>query len=77
MTRFSLRGAPVASSGSGIAAPIVAGAVALLLSTFPGATAAAVKSAILPAARRTRLVPPLLDAAGAYQTLSVRKDAAA
>jgi hypothetical protein len=51
--------------------------VALLLSTFPGATAAAVKSAILPAARRTRLVPPLLDAAGAYQTLSVRKDAAA
>ncbi|MFE5854275.1 S8 family serine peptidase [Streptomyces sp. NPDC056500] len=59
-------------SGTSAAAPVVTGAVALLWSLFPGACAHAVRDAITQArlpARRTSVVPPLLDASYAYDVL--------
>jgi subtilisin family serine protease len=65
-------GEPAVSAGTSIAVPFVAGAAALLWSVFPGAAASAVKHALLtsPAGRRRTVVPPLLDAWGAYEVLS-------
>jgi subtilisin family serine protease len=58
-------------SGTSVAAPFVTGAIALLLSEFPGAPANAVHRAISGATRpyRSGIVPPLLDAWAAYQSL--------
>ncbi len=55
--------------GTSAATPFVTGAVALLWSTFPTATATEVKYAVTQAwaARRTSVVPPLLNAWAAYQ----------
>jgi subtilisin family serine protease len=55
--------------GTSVATPFVTGAIALLWSTFPTATAAPVKFAITQAyaPRRTTVVPPLLNAWAAYQ----------
>ena len=60
---------PQTSGGTSVAAPFVTGAIALLWSAFPAATAAEVKFAITQTAapRRTTVVPPLLDAWRAYQ----------
>lgn len=60
-----------AFGGTSAAAPFVTGAIALLLSLFPKINAAAVKLAITTAAgaRRTTVVPPLLNAWAAYQAL--------
>jgi subtilisin family serine protease len=56
--------------GTSVAAPYITGTVALLWSLFPGATAQAVKLAVTGAAtRRPGIVPPLLNAASAYQLL--------
>jgi subtilisin family serine protease len=61
------------SSGTSVAAPFVTGTIALLWSLFPSATARQVKLAVTQAAvRRVSVVPPLLDAWTAYQTLAVR-----
>lgn len=61
------------SSGTSVAAPFVTGTVALLWSIFPSATAQEVKLAVTQAAvRRVSVVPPLLDAWSAYQTLALR-----
>ncbi|WP_257002491.1 S8 family serine peptidase [Streptomyces sp. WZ.A104] len=63
---------PRGLSGTSAAAPVVTGAVALLWSLFPGASAEAVRDAVTrprPPARRTSVVPPLLDAAYAYDVL--------
>lgn len=58
-------------SGTSAAAPFVTGAVALLWSKFPNATAAQVKIAVSQApAQRTTIVPPLLDAWTANQLLA-------
>ena len=59
------------SAGTSVAAPFVTGAVALLWSTFPKATAAKVKTAIIPrvSSRRASIVPQLLNARAAYQQL--------
>jgi hypothetical protein len=61
----------VTSSGTSVAAPFVTGAVALLWSEYPAATAAEVRLAITPAwpARRTTVVPRLLNAWAAYENL--------
>lgn len=59
-------------SGTSFAAPFVAGAIALLWSLFPGAGAAAIRSAVTGGRRRTAVVPPLLDAAAAYRVLAGR-----
>lgn len=58
--------------GTSVAVPFVTGAIALLWSEFPAATAAQVKFAITQATtqRRASVVPPLLDAEAAYLILS-------
>ncbi|MFB6688337.1 S8/S53 family peptidase [Streptomyces chartreusis] len=63
---------PRGLSGTSAAAPVVTGAVALLWSLFPGASAEALRDAVTrprPPARRTSVVPPLLDPAYAYEVL--------
>jgi len=57
--------------GTSVSAPFVTGAIALLWSEFLGAAAAQIKLAItqIHAVRRISVVPPLLDAALAHQTL--------
>jgi subtilisin family serine protease len=71
ITSLALNGQSPAFGGTSAAAPFVTGAIALLLSVFPKATAATVKLAITAAsgARRTTVVPPLLNAWAAYQSL--------
>lgn len=61
-----------AFGGTSTAAPFVTGAVALLRSEFPSATAAEVKVAVTQprAVRRVAVVPPLLDAWAAYQVMA-------
>jgi subtilisin family serine protease len=59
-------------SGTSVAAPFVTGAIALLYSLFPQATAGEVKLAVLQGAAQTLrpgIVPPLLDAWRSYQLL--------
>jgi subtilisin family serine protease len=58
--------------GTSVATPFVTGAIALLWSAFPTATAAQVKFAITQAyaPRRTTIVPPLLNAWAAYQFMA-------
>jgi subtilisin family serine protease len=61
------------SSGTSVAAPFVTGTIALLWSIFPSATAQELKLAVTQATvRRVSVVPPLLDAWTAYQTLALR-----
>jgi subtilisin family serine protease len=64
-------GEPLTLGGTSVAAPFVTGAIALLWSEFPAATATQVKLAVTQASkpRRAAVVPPLLDAAAAYQNL--------
>jgi subtilisin family serine protease len=58
-------------SGTSAAAPFVTGTIALLWSEFPNASAHEVRLALHYAvARRTTVVPPLLDAWGAYQAMT-------
>ncbi|MEZ4679992.1 MAG: S8 family serine peptidase [Caldilineaceae bacterium] len=72
ITSVSPSGTLLTLGGTSVAVPFVTGAIALLWSEFPAATAAQIKQAIVQAAggRRAMLVPPLLDAAAAYQFLS-------
>ncbi len=60
------------SGGTSVAAPFVTGAVALLWSVFASASAPQLKLAITQAfgARRRSVVPPLLDAWGAYELMT-------
>jgi subtilisin family serine protease len=62
---------PLTFGGTSAATPFVTGAVALLWSEFPGATAAEVKFAVTQAYAPPRriVVPPLLDALRAYQAM--------
>jgi subtilisin family serine protease len=65
--------APLSLGGTSVAAPFVTGAIALLWSMFPRASAAEVKHAVTmgdPKRRRTTIVPPLLDAWASYQTMA-------
>ena len=63
---------PLTMGGTSAATPFVTGAVALLWSEFPGATAAEVRSAVTQggASRRSTIVPPLLNAWASYQAMS-------
>ncbi len=58
--------------GTSAAAPFVTGAIALLWSEFPGATAAQIKLAVTQAGvpRRGTVAPPVLDAWAAYQVMT-------
>jgi subtilisin family serine protease len=71
ITSLSAEGKPLTLSGTSIAVPFVTGTIALLWSEFPKATTAQIKLAISQRAevRRTSVVPPLLDASRAYQSL--------
>ena len=61
-------------SGTSAAAPFITGAIALLFSEFPNATAAEVKLAVSQApVRRKMIVPPLLNAWAAYQVVSANQ----
>jgi subtilisin family serine protease len=73
ITSLGTEGRPLTLGGTSVAAPFVTGTIALLWSEFPAATAAQVKLAVTQAftSRRASVVPPLLDAAAAYQTLSM------
>jgi len=57
--------------GTSAAAPFVTGAMALLWSEFPAASALEVKSAAA-GTRRPTVIPPLLDASKAYQSMTRR-----
>jgi len=71
ITSLSGDGTTETFGGTSAAAPFVTGALGLLFSEFPDASAAQIKFAITrrDAARRQSIVPPLLDAWSAYQTL--------
>jgi subtilisin family serine protease len=63
---------PRTFGGTSAAAPFVTGAIALLWSEFPGATAAQIKLAVTQAGapRRGSVAPPVLDAWAAYQVMA-------
>jgi subtilisin family serine protease len=60
-------GKPVTFGGTSVAAPFVTGAVALLWSEFPVASAAELVLAVRGTRSRAAIVPPLLDAWSAHQ----------
>jgi subtilisin family serine protease len=71
ITSLGTNGKPQISGGTSVAVPFVVGAIALLWSEFPSASAAQVKLAITQGAARRRraIAPPLLDAWGAYSAM--------
>jgi subtilisin family serine protease len=72
ITSLGAEGRPHAFGGSSAATPFVTGALALLWSEFPAASATTVKLAVSQAhtSRPSSVVPPLLDAWRAYQTIA-------
>ena len=62
-------GGTALAGGTSAAAPFVAGAAALLAALLPRASGAAIRHALCGPARRRSIVPPLLDAWGAYRSL--------
>jgi len=71
ITSLGAEGKPLTLGGTSVAVPFVTGTIALLWSEFPTTTAAQIKLAITQAStlRRASVVPPLLNAAAAYQIL--------
>jgi len=71
ITSLGSEGQPLTLGGTSVAVPFVTGAIALLWSEFPAATAAQIKLAITQTStqRRASVVPPVLDAAAAYQIM--------
>jgi subtilisin family serine protease len=72
VTSLGTNGKPQTFGGTSAAAPFVTGAIALLWSEFPGATAAQIKLAVTQVGtpRRGTIAPPLLDAWAAYQAMA-------
>jgi subtilisin family serine protease len=71
ITSLGTDGKPRSFGGTSAAAPFVTGAIALLYSEFPAASARQIKLAVTRAgAPRRTVVPPLLDAWAAYQALA-------
>jgi subtilisin family serine protease len=71
VTSLSAVRQPLRLRGTSIAAPFVTGAIALLWSEFSAATASEIKLAVSGTTerRRTSVVPPVLNAAAAYNSL--------
>ena len=71
ITSLGAENHPLTLGGTSVAVPFVTGAIALLCSEFPSATATQIKLAVsqVSTPRRASVVPPLLDAATAYQSL--------
>lgn len=72
VTSLGPPGRPETSGGTSAAAPFVTGALALLWSLFPWATALQLRTALRQSrgGRRATVVPPLLDASAAYRHMS-------
>jgi subtilisin family serine protease len=74
VTSLGINGHPVTSGGTSASTPFVTGALALLWSMFPEASAVEVRSAVTRTdLRRTTVVPPVLDAWAAYQLMRSRR----
>ncbi|MDF0667636.1 MAG: S8 family serine peptidase [Nitrospira sp.] len=75
ITSLGTASQPLTLGGTSVAVPFVTGAIALLWSEFPMASAAQVKLAVTQAyqPRRASVVPPLLDATAAYQALATAR----
>jgi subtilisin family serine protease len=75
ITSLSAHGKPQAFGGTSAAAPFVTGTIALLWSEFPSAGAAEVKCALIRAggARRSTVVPPVLNASAASQAMAAAR----
>jgi subtilisin family serine protease len=75
ITSLGANGQPVTLGGTSVAAPFVTGAIALLWSEFPAATAGEVKAAVTQAiaGRRATVTPPLMDAWAAYSLMNSRR----
>ena len=73
ITILGTDGKPQTFGGTSAAAPFVTGAIALLLSEFPGAAPAQIKLAATEAVatKRGTITPPLLDAWAAYQVMTL------
>jgi subtilisin family serine protease len=71
VTSLGTSGKSLMSSGTSVATPFVTGTIALVWSVFPDASAADIRLALTynGLQRRTSIVPPLLDAWGAYESL--------
>ncbi len=71
ITSLGTEGESLALGGTSVAVPFVTGTIALLWSEFPAATAAQIQLAVTQAsvARRAAVVPPLLNAEAAFQSL--------
>lgn len=68
---LAARGESNPSGGTSVAAPFVSGAIALLWSEFPNASAAEIKLMVNQAhGARSSVVPPLLDAWKAFQMMN-------
>src|SRR5690606_18824505 len=72
VTSLGTNGQAVTLGGTSVAVPFVTGAIALLWSEFPKATAGHIKLAVTQAVlpRRASVVPPLLDAEWSRHTLA-------
>lgn len=72
VTSLEVNGHHPPFGGTSAAAPFVTGTIALLKSTFPQATAQDIKSSVIGSRlrRRPTIVPPLLDAWAAHQTMA-------
>lgn len=72
ITSLSTDGKTLTQGGTSVATPFVTGTIALLWSLFPSATAGEIKMAITHgnSPRRNSVVPPLMDAWAAYQTVA-------
>jgi subtilisin family serine protease len=73
ITSLGTDGKPGAFGGTSAAAPFVTGAIALLWSEFPSASAVRIKLTVTQAGRRSRrsIAPPVLDAWAAYEAMSM------
>jgi subtilisin family serine protease len=71
ITSLGTNGKAVPSAGSSIAAPFVIGALALVWSEFPDASAGQVRVAVTQAhlRRRPTIIPPLLNAWAIFATM--------
>jgi subtilisin family serine protease len=71
ITSLGAEGKPLTLGGTSAAAPFVTGTIALLWSEFPAASATDMKFAVTQnrTLRRKTVVPPLLNAWAAYQTM--------
>ena len=77
ITSLAASGGHATFSGSSAAVPFVTGAIALLWSVFPRASAAQLRLAITGSlARRRSVTPPLMDASAAYAALEPTKKGA-